>query len=72
MSADDSAFSNDAQTGNQTGNDVTSSLLSGDSGKPNSPDGSMPFSLVPKNSSPAVLEDTAEDKLPPWLEAVGL
>lgn len=72
----DSAFSNDEGFENQTGNDVASLILSGDSGKPNSPEGSTPFSMVPTDvsqaSSPDDVNNDSDGELPPWLENVNL
>ena len=70
----DSAFSQDEGTGDQTGNDVNSFILSVDSGKPVSPEGSTPFSMVPEGAAQGSSQDDIEDdsdwKLPPWLENV--
>ncbi|WAR20027.1 NEK9-like protein [Mya arenaria] len=69
---EDSAFSDLSPVYQQTGSDITSSLLSGDSGKPNSPDGSLPFSSMPKASNSLHLGlpwAKTESDLPPWLEA---
>ena len=72
----DSAFSQDEGAGDQTGNDVNSFILSVDSGKPVSPEGSTPFSMVPEGAAQGSSQDDIVDvydwKLPTWLENVKL
>lgn len=66
----DSAFSDNAESENQTGNDVTSFVLTGDSGKPVSPEGSTPFVPEDEGSPQGPEGEDSDGELPPWLENV--
>ena len=65
----DSAFGDSEAGYQETGSDITSSFMSGDSGKPISPEGSLPFT-PPETECAQTSEQKTENDLPPWLEAV--